>query len=63
MSTKSSLAYAETEKACVHLYYELIDDEVHLELESNGITVLDFVVPKEMVKDLTALLKPINREE
>jgi hypothetical protein len=63
MSTRSTLAMASEGQTIVHLYHEMHDDEVHLEIELEPTYIcLNLVIPKPLVAGVTAILRRAEDE-
>lgn len=64
MSTRSTLALATEGQTIVHLYHEMHDDEVHLEILLDPTHIrLNLVIPKPLVADVATILKRAEEAE
>jgi hypothetical protein len=61
MSTRSTKILLESETLSVHIYHEMHDDEIHLNIDQNGsYSGIDIVLPRAWADDLVDLLKPFE---
>lgn len=64
MSTRSSLALASDGAVVMHLYEEMHDGEVHLEIALDRTNVrLNLAIPKPLVAGITAIVQRAERDE
>ena len=58
MSTRSSIAYATAGTASMHLYVEMLDNTVHLEIKTRPpITVINVIIPPALIVDVAAIVR------
>lgn len=58
MSTRATIAYADRDDLRVHLYREMHDDCVHLELAGASHSEINVVIPDWMVVPLAKVIDP-----
>ena len=58
MSTRTSLVFVERRNTTLHLYREMLDDLIHLEIKNDETgDVVNVIVPAACVDDVAALLR------